>query len=294
MGTYILFRRQFVSLWNQKFRFFFRLFVPIFVFLFLLLIFNLVSMEREPTLLARENFQFGTGLIFLTTITNSFSLTVVQIQDNINNTINDIKVTPIKHWKIRYSYFLFNFAINFITTLFVFMIFIIFVIGFDYSQIVNILNSSKVSLSFLLMVFGTLFGSLIFPILLSRLKSLTLYQALNIMVFLFGGYLIGSFFPLSYYPAWLRSFCSIIPSTHLLQVTRHTFYLGTLNEASNLVLNPISLFNYNISVASSLIYVSLWVLSLFWINIFLDKIILGWNRVKKYLKEYFKKSLKEQ
>ncbi|UUM19812.1 MULTISPECIES: ABC transporter permease [unclassified Mycoplasma] len=353
MSTYILFRRQFISLWNQKFRFFFSLIAPIFIFVILLLIFNLVSLQRgHKSLLARDNFQIGTGLIFLITIINGSTLTVIQIQDNYNNAINDIKVTPIKHWKIRYSYFLFNFAINFITTFLTFIIFIFFILGFNvneiktfnsklilksiasetidsvaslikyikekpelsaqygnnadqilksleaiYSstakepqsslftyQIINILNWSTMFNTFLLMICGTLFASLLFPIVLSRLRSLNISQALNIMLILFGGYFIGSFIPLAYYPSWLRSFCSIIPTTHLLQITRHSLYVNTLNQATNISLNPISLLDHNISVAWSLIYVLSWILCLFWINIFIDKVIQSWRLIKYFIK----------
>lgn len=362
MSTYILFRRQFLSLWNQKFRFFFSIFAPILIFVILLLVFNLVSLERgSKSLLARDNFQIGTGLIFLITIINGATLTVIQIQDNANKVVNDIKITPIKHWKIRYSYFLFNFVINFITTFIVFIIFIIFIIAFKVNQIrsfnsqlilksiaadtfdqisslvsyikekpelnsqygssaneilkiveniysetsneplnelftyqiINVINLKSMISIFFLILLGAVLSSLFFPILLSRLRSLNVSQGVNVILIMFGGYFIGSFIPLSYYPEWLKSFCSIIPTTHILQIARHALYSNTANEASNLSLNPIALLNYNISVGWSLVYVSFWILALFWVNIFIDKLLNQINLFKRYLKDKYDKHFKK-
>ncbi|UUD36212.1 hypothetical protein NPA08_04660 [Mycoplasmopsis citelli] len=363
MSTYILFRRQFISLWNQKFRFLFSFFVPIFIFTVLLLILDFVAVKRvSKSILTATNFQVGTGLLFLITIINGATLTVIQIQDNFNNAVNDIKITPIKHWKIRYSYFLFNFLINFITTVFIYLIFIVITLAFDATELesfnrnnqnlksiasetidlvaslikyikqipelsaqygnnadeilknleniytsasneatkalfdaqtINVLNLSTMSFTLLLTISSSLFASLFFPIVLSRLKSINIWQAINVVLILFGGYFIGTFIHLYYYPGWLRAFCSIIPTTHLLQIARHSLYAGTVGEATNLSLNPISLFNQNISVSWSLIYVLFWIAFLFWINIFLDKLISMWNIFKYHLKENYGKFVKK-
>ncbi|WP_036463901.1 ABC transporter permease [Mycoplasmopsis sturni] len=141
MDIYVLLRRQWRSFYNQKWRLFITLFAPILVFLILLVIYNVVARMNDfsSNTVGIQTFQIGTGILFLICLVNAVTLTLPQTQDNSNLTIEDIKITPIKQWKIRFSYFVFNALLNLLICFLILILFICLIFIFNVNRI-EVLN----------------------------------------------------------------------------------------------------------------------------------------------------------
>ncbi|QGZ97764.1 hypothetical protein GE118_03035 [Mycoplasma sp. NEAQ87857] len=196
-----------------------------------------------------------TGLVTVTTLTNSISLCSVMVSDAENKVLNDLFITPIKTSIIRVSYLIFNIIINIVICL------LIFGIGLIWMAIDKtfILSFKDIMLLILSLIIGCILNSAIFTFILSFIKSSGAFSAFSAGLSAIAGFLIGAFIPLSIMPNAIRQILSILPSTQVGNLSK----LIIINDISLFkqtpVSNGITLFGQSLTQEwQVLIYILVW------------------------------------
>ncbi|QDY88314.1 ABC transporter permease [Mycoplasma anserisalpingitidis] len=184
---------------------------------------------------------FICGLLATTSFTIAFSLCKTMIDDKDKEIINDFISTPIKSWKIRYSYIIFNILANWMITTFIFIIAVIYISA---TNSILFIKPIKLFIVYLISLLGVISSSLLAVNIFWNVKKDWVYSAVLMPISVISGFAIGAYMPVSLFPDFIESIFNLIPASGLSISMRNIIMNDSFNEIIN-KLNELTNNNFN-------------------------------------------------
>lgn len=169
------------------------------------------------------------SLIGVSSVTVAFCSNIVMVQDKIDGSLTDLKVSPVKSTTVSISYFIADFAAT------ILVMSCVLVIGFIYIAAVGwYITVGDAFMILLDTVLAALFGSLLSGVVLSFVKSQGATNAVSSLISSVYGFIAGAYMPLSQFGDGLRSVLSCLPGTYSVSILRNHFMDGYFKEFARL------------------------------------------------------------
>ena len=165
------------------------------------------------------------SILAVSSVTVAFCSNIVMVQDKIDGTITDLKVSPIKRTTISVSYFVANFIITLLIMLCVLAVGCIYLAAVGWYIPVGDFFMILVDI-FCCVLFGTLLASII----MSFIKSQGASSAVSSLISSMYGFICGAYMPLSQFAGGLRNFIGCLPGTYGVGILRNHFMNGYITE----------------------------------------------------------------
>lgn len=237
-----LIKRNAKCYFKDKFTFFMSLVTPlILLVLFVTFLRNVYIGEFESNLVM-NNFTFKnqdkiingmagawlmSSLVSVSAVTVAFTSNTVMIDDRINSSISDLRVSPVKPVTISLAYFVANFLVTFA----VIMCLILF--GFVYLAAVGwYLSAGDVFMIILDSICCILFGTLFAGIVESFISTQGGLSAVVTLVSSMYGFICGAYMPISTFSEVLKNVIGLLPGTYSVGIMRNHYMNGYLNALS--------------------------------------------------------------
>ncbi|MBW0599838.1 hypothetical protein MADP07_00577 [Mycoplasma anatis] len=170
---------------------------------------------------------FICGLLATTSFTIAFSLCKSMIDDKDKEIINDFISTPIRSWKIRYSYIIFNILANWMITTFIFIIALIYISA---TNSIAYMKPIKIFFVYLISLLGVVSSSLLAVNIFWSAKKDWVYSAVLMPISVISGFAIGAYMPVSLFPDFIESIFNLIPASGLSISMRNILMNESFNE----------------------------------------------------------------
>lgn len=181
-----------------------------------------------------ENLRLKEGLAgawLLSSVLSVCSVTVavcsnaVMINDKTENTLNDLRVSPVKGVTVSVSYFIANYLVTLIVML------AVTAIGFIYLAIVGwYIPPVNVFIIFGDLLLCVLFGTLLAGVIESFISTQGGLSAVSTLVSSMYGFLCGAYMPLSQFSAGIKNVICVLPGTYGVGILRRRFMQGYIDE----------------------------------------------------------------
>ena len=173
--------------------------------------------------------QLFSSLLAVSTVTVTFSSNMLIVQDKVNNTINDITISPVKGTTLALGYYI----STYITTLIVCMVatiaclIYIATIGWYLTIVDIVLILSDI---FIIAMFATALSSIINHFLSSQGQI----SAVGSIVSSCYGFICGAYMPISQFSKGLQNFIAFLPGTYGTSLLRNHSLRGVFVEMENI------------------------------------------------------------
>ena len=173
--------------------------------------------------------QLFSSLLAVSTVTVTFSSNMLMVQDKVNNTINDITISPVKGTTLALGYYI----STYITTLIVCMVatiaclIYIATIGWYLTIVDIVLILSDI---FIIAMFATALSSIINHFLSSQGQI----SAVGSIVSSCYGFICGAYMPISQFSKGLQNFIAFLPGTYGTSLLRNHSLRGVFVEMENI------------------------------------------------------------
>ena len=173
--------------------------------------------------------QLFSSLLAVSTVTVTFSSNMLMVHDKVNNTINDITISPVKGTTLALGYYI----STYITTLIVCMVatiaclIYIATIGWYLTILDIVLILSDI---FIIAMFATALSSIINHFLSSQGQI----SAVGSIVSSCYGFISGAYMPISQFSKGLQNIVACLPGTYGTSLLRNHSLRGVLTEMENL------------------------------------------------------------
>ena len=219
---------------KDKFLFFVSLLTPMILLVLFVTFLRTVYIDSFKGILALFDFQADESLLnglagswLLSSVMSVCAVTVavcsnaVMIQDKIDGSFNDFRVSPVKGTTLSLSYFVANFLVTLVVMLSVLCI------GFVYVAIVG-WQISFVNVLYILVdtLCCVLFGTLLANAAESFIRTQGALSALSSLVSGLYGFICGAYMPLSQFDENVRNILCVLPGTHGVCIMRKHFMQG--------------------------------------------------------------------
>lgn len=169
------------------------------------------------------------SIMAVCSVTVAICSNAVMVQDKVEGSYNDLRVSPVKGTTISLSYFIGNFIVTLLVML------IVLVIGFIYIAIVGwYLSFGDVMLILLDIICCVLFGSLLSSVIESFITSQGGMSALSALVSAMYGFICGAYIPLSQFSEGIRNVVCFLPGTYSVGILRKHFMAGYIEQLDKL------------------------------------------------------------
>lgn len=158
-------------------------------------------------------------------VTVAITSNAVMIQDKIDGTVNDFRISPVKGTTLSLSYFVSNFLVTLIVIL------VVMAVGFVYLAIVG----WYISFVDVLAIFAdtlccVLFGTLLANVVESFVSTQGALSALSTLVSSMYGFICGAYMPLSQFAKGMRNALCVLPGTYSVGILRKHFMSGYIEK----------------------------------------------------------------
>ncbi len=172
------------------------------------------------------------SVVSVCAVTVAVCSNAVMIQDKIDGSVNDIKISPVKGTTLSLSYFIANFAVTLIVIL------AVLVVGFAYLAIVGwYIPFTDVLLIVADTLCCVLFGALVAGVIESFISTQGALSAVSTLVSGMYGFICGAYMPMSQFPDGMRNFLCVLPGTYGVGMLRKHFMQGYVQELGRLGLS---------------------------------------------------------
>ena len=240
--------KKFVSLvgrntkcyFKDKFTFFMSLITPMILFVLFVTFLRNVYIESFNSIFKQINVTVDkvlidgcagawlmSSILSVSAVTVGFCSNVIMIDDKINSSVNDFKVSPVKGYTVSLAYFASNFLVTFIVLLSVMLI------GHIYLACIGWHIPFTDALMIIVdIICGILFGSLIAGIVGSFISTQGGLSAVSTLVSAMYGFICGAYMPLSQFSEGLRNVISLLPGTYGVGIMRNHYMNGYMQAFS--------------------------------------------------------------
>lgn len=173
------------------------------------------------------------SILSVSSVTVAFCSNIIMIEDKMNSTVNDFKVSPVNKTTISVSYFISNFFVTFI------VIMCTMLIGHIYLAAVG--WYIPVGDAFMIIVdciCGILFGTLLAGIIESFISTQGGLSAVSTLVSSMYGFICGAYMPLSQFSEGLRNVLGLLPGTYSVGILRNHYMNGYVDEIIRNIADP--------------------------------------------------------
>ena len=165
------------------------------------------------------------SILSVSSLTVAFCSNIIMIEDKMNSTLNDFKISPVKNTTIAVSYFISNFLVTFI------VIMSIMLIGHIYLVVVGwYIPVGDVFMIIVDCVCAILFGTLLAALVESFISTQGGVSAVSTLVSSMYGFICGAYMPLSQFSEGLRNALGLLPGTYSVGMIRNHYMNGYVNE----------------------------------------------------------------
>lgn len=169
------------------------------------------------------------SILAVCSVTVAICSNAVMINDKIENTINDLRVSPVNGITVSVAYFIANYLVTLIVML------AVTAIGFIYLAIVG----WYIPVSDVFAILGdlficVLFGTLLAGVIESFISTQGGLSAVSTLVSSMYGFLCGAYMPLSQFAEGMRNAIGVLPGTYSVGILRKHFmqgYIDALGES---------------------------------------------------------------
>lgn len=172
------------------------------------------------------------SILGVCSVTVAVSSNAVLVNDKIENTVNDLRVSPVNGVTLSISYFIANYIVTLIVML------AVTAIGFAYLAIVGwyipVWDVFAVLGDLLLSV---LFGTLLSGVIESFISTQGGLSAVSTLVSSLYGFICGAYMPLSQFAEGMRNAICVLPGTYGVGIIRRRLMQGYIAELGNLGLS---------------------------------------------------------
>ncbi len=168
------------------------------------------------------------SIIAVSSVTVAFCSNIVMVQDKLDGTLNDFKISPVKSYTLTLAYFISNFIVTLLVLL------CVLVIGFVYIGAVG--WYIPIGDGFMILadtVLCTLFGTLMSAVFLSFVRSQGALNGISTLISSVYGFIIGAYMPLSRFSSGLRTILCCLPGTYGVGILRNHFMNGYLDAIAD-------------------------------------------------------------
>lgn len=172
------------------------------------------------------------SILAVCSVTVAICSNAVMINDKIENSISDIRVSPVKGVTISLSYFIANFIVTFIVMI------IVMIIGFIYLAIVGwYIPVSDVFMIIVDIICCVLFGTLLSGVIESFISSQGGLSAVSSLVSAMYGFICGAYMPISQFAEGMRNVIGVLPGTYSVGIVRKHFMGGYVQKLGDMGLS---------------------------------------------------------
>ena len=172
------------------------------------------------------------SILAVCSVTVAICSNAVMINDKIENSISDIRVSPVKGVTLSLSYFIANFIVTLIVML------VVAVIGFIYLAIVGwYIPVSDVFMIIVDIICCVLFGTLLSGVIESFISSQGGLSAVSSLVSAMYGFICGAYMPLSQFAEGMRNVIGVLPGTYSVGIVRKHFMGGYVQKLGDMGLS---------------------------------------------------------
>ena len=165
------------------------------------------------------------SILAVCSVTVAICSNAVMINDKIENSLSDIRVSPVKGVTLSISYFIANFIVTLI------VMFAVTVIGFIYLAIVGwYIPVSNVFMIIVDIICCVLFGTLLAGVIESFISSQGGLSAVSTLVSSMYGFICGAYMPLSQFAEGMRNVIGVLPGTYSVGIVRKHFMSGYVQK----------------------------------------------------------------
>lgn len=239
---FALVSRNIKCYFKDKFLFFVSLITPMILLVLYVTFLRTVYIGTFKDIFAQFNFTADdtvveglAGAWLLSSIISICSVTVaicsnaVMIQDQIDGSLNDLKVSPVKGTTVSLSYFIANFLVTLLVMLCVLLV------GCIYLAIVGWYITVTDFLMILVDILCcVLFGTLLAGVIESFISTQGALSAISTLVSSMYGFICGAYMPLSQFAEGMRNVLCCLPGTYSVGIVRKHFmggYVAKLSES---------------------------------------------------------------
>ena len=172
--------------------------------------------------------QLTSSLLAVSCVTVAFSSNFLMVQDKVNGSIKDFRISPVKPYVLSLSYY----AASLISTLLICLVTVL--ICFIYLAVVGwYLSVADIFLLLLDIALLVLFGTALSSIINFFLSSQGQISAVGTIVSAGYGFICGAYMPISSFGVGLQKFLLFLPGTYGTALLRNHSMRGALLEMQN-------------------------------------------------------------
>ncbi|MBR7186783.1 MAG: ABC transporter permease [Clostridia bacterium] len=238
-----LIRRNIKCYFKDKFLFFISLITPMILLALFATFLRSIYLDAfhaifESFAFAPENSRITEGLagawlissiLSVCAVTVAVSSNAVMINDKIDGTINDFRVSPVSGFTLSVSYFIANFIVTLIVML------AVMALGFAYLAAVGwYLTVSNVMMIILDILCCVLFGTLLAGIIGIFISTQGALSAVSSLVSSMYGFICGAYMPLSQFAEGMRNVIGMLPGTYSVGIMRNHFMASYIEKLGDM------------------------------------------------------------
>ena len=172
--------------------------------------------------------QLTSSLLAVSCVTVAFSSNFLMVQDKVNGSIKDFRISPVKPYVLSLSYY----TASLISTLLICLVTVL--ICFIYLAVVGwYLSVADIFLLLLDIALVVLFGTALSSIINFFLSSQGQISAVGTIISAGYGFICGAYMPISSFGVGLQKFLLFLPGTYGTALLRNHSMRGALSEMQN-------------------------------------------------------------
>lgn len=217
---------------------FFSLF-SVFIIITLYLLFLAKNMTTNlPNFKDKDIFIFlwmFSGIVAVTTATTALGALGKLIEDTVSKKSTDFLITHITSRKLAYSYIYYALIIGLIFTI------ILLIFGYIYTFVkFSVLLTPSFSLIAIIFL-STLMHTLLFYLIVSRLKTLSAFSGFSTIIGTLIGFLAGIYIPIGILPIPIQQIITLFPTTQVVVLLRDSLMESVLSPLTSAM--PVDSYN---------------------------------------------------
>ncbi len=219
---------------KDKFTFFMSLLTPIILFVLFVTFLRNIYIESFEKAFSENNLTVNTKIIngcagawlmssilSVSAVTVAFCSNTIMIDDKINSSVNDFRVSPVKGTTVSLAYFISNSLITFTVLISVMLI------GHIYLACVGwYLTVADTFMIIVDIICGILFGTLLAGVVESFISTQGGLSAVSTLVSSMYGFISGAYMPISSFAKGLQNVLSLLPGTYGMGIMRNHYLNG--------------------------------------------------------------------
>ena len=219
---------------KDKFTFFMSLLTPIILFVLFVTFLRNIYIESFEKAFSENNLTVNTKIIngcagawlmssilSVSAVTVAFCSNTIMIDDKINSSVNDFRVSPVKGTTVSLAYFISNFLITFTVLITVMLI------GHIYLACIGwYLTVADTFMIIVDIICGILFGTLLAGVVESFISTQGGLSAVATLVSSMYGFICGAYMPISSFSKGLQNVLSLMPGIYSVGTMRNHYLNG--------------------------------------------------------------------